>query len=53
LSADDVRSFVQTNLAKYKVPRLVVFDENLPREDTGKLFKRRLKALYWPEGQRI
>ena len=53
LSADDVRSFVQTNLAKYKVPRVVVFDEKLPREDTGKLFKRRLKALYWPEGQRI
>jgi long-chain acyl-CoA synthetase len=46
VSADDVRAFVEKNLAKYKVPRVVVFDDELPRDDSGKLYKRSLKALY-------
>jgi long-chain acyl-CoA synthetase len=49
LAEDDIRAFVAANLAKYKVPRIVIFDDELPREDTGKLFKRKLKALYWPK----
>jgi len=47
LTAEDVRAHVASRLAKYKVPKVVVFEQNLPREDTGKLFKRRLKAPYW------
>lgn len=46
LTADDVRRHVRENLAGYKVPRVVEFDQNLPREDSGKLFKRRLKERY-------
>ena len=46
LTEHDVRDFVARNLARYKVPRVVVFQDELPREDSGKLFKRRLKALY-------
>jgi long-chain acyl-CoA synthetase len=38
---------VAKHLAKYKAPKVVVFDETLPREDTGKLFKRLLKEPYW------
>ncbi|MFB8000929.1 AMP-binding protein [Nocardia sp. NPDC056000] len=49
LTADQVREHVRANLAGYKVPKTVVFDDNLPREDTGKLFKRRIRAGYWPE----
>lgn len=45
---DEVRDHVRTHLAGYKVPKLVVFDDALPREDTGKLFKRKLRARYWP-----
>jgi long-chain acyl-CoA synthetase len=48
VTEDDVREHVRTNLAGYKVPKLVVFDDNLPREDTGKLFKRKIRARYWP-----
>lgn len=48
VTEDDVREHVRTKLADYKAPKLVVFDEHLPREDTGKLFKRRLRARYWP-----
>ncbi|MFB7721380.1 acyl-CoA synthetase [Nocardia sp. NPDC056100] len=39
---DDVRQFVKTNLARYKVPREVVFLEELPRNPTGKVLKRKL-----------
>ena len=53
LTADDIRSYVESNLAKYKKPRVVVFDDNLPREDSGKMFKRRLREKYWSDGRKI
>ena len=40
LSEDDVRTHVRDNLARYKVPRDVVFMEELPRNATGKVLKR-------------
>lgn len=43
LSEDDVRGFVRDNLARYKVPRDVVFLEELPRNTTGKVLKRELR----------
>ncbi|WP_067549328.1 acyl-CoA synthetase [Nocardia crassostreae] len=42
LTADEVRDFVKSNLARYKVPRDVVFFEELPRNPTGKVLKRKL-----------
>jgi long-chain acyl-CoA synthetase len=47
LTEDAVRDFVRLKLAGYKVPRVVVFDSDLPREDSGKLFKRKLREPYW------
>lgn len=47
LTADAVRDHVHTNLAGYKTPRVVEFSESLPREDSGKIFKRRLREPYW------
>jgi long-chain acyl-CoA synthetase len=47
LTEDQVRDHVQQRLAGYKVPKLVRFDDNLPREDSGKIFKRRLRDAYW------
>ena len=38
---------LQQRIAGYKVPRTVVFHEQLPREDTGKIFKRKLREPYW------
>ncbi len=43
----DVREHVRSRLASYKVPRLVEFSDSLPREDSGKIFKRRLREPYW------
>ena len=42
LSEDDVKKYVKENLANYKVPREVVFVEELPRNATGKVVKREL-----------
>jgi len=34
------------------VPRLVEMHAALPREDTGKIFKRRLREPHWAQQQR-
>jgi len=43
LSADEVKQFVKSNLAGFKVPRDVEFAEELPRTSTGKVLKRELQ----------
>ncbi|HWD63614.1 MAG TPA: acyl-CoA synthetase [Solirubrobacteraceae bacterium] len=43
LSEDDVKAYVKENLARYKVPREVVFIDELPRNATGKVLKRELE----------
>ncbi len=49
-----VRAFLTGRIAGYKHPKLVVFHEALPREDTGKIFKRKLREPYWEgSGRRI
>jgi long-chain acyl-CoA synthetase len=52
LDAEDVRAHVRTRLASYKTPRVVEFSDSLPREDSGKIFKRRLREPYWAGRQR-
>lgn len=47
-----IRDHVRTRLAGYKVPKVVVFDSNLPREPSGKLFKRRIRERYWQDAGR-
>lgn len=47
VDAATVRAHVASRLARYKAPREVVMSDSLPREDTGKLFKRRLREPYW------
>jgi acyl-CoA synthetase (AMP-forming)/AMP-acid ligase II len=42
LSEEDVQDYVKQNLARYKVPREVIFLETLPRNATGKVLKREL-----------
>jgi len=44
LSERAVQEYVKRNLARYKVPREVVFLERLPRNSTGKVLKRELEA---------
>ena len=35
------------HLAGYKVPRIIEIGRDLPREDSGKIFKRRLRDPFW------
>jgi fatty-acyl-CoA synthase len=42
LGEDDVKGYVKSNLARYKVPREVEFLDSLPRNATGKVLKREL-----------
>ncbi|MEO6858701.1 MAG: hypothetical protein ABI323_08955, partial [Solirubrobacteraceae bacterium] len=44
LSEEDAKAYVKDNLANYKVPREVVFIDELPRNPTGKVLKRELKG---------
>jgi len=44
--AAELISFVRANLAHFKCPRTVDFVAELPREDTGKIFKRKLRDQY-------
>jgi len=47
LTAESVRAWLHERIAGYKVPKVVSLHEHLPREDTGKLFKRKLREPYW------
>jgi len=42
LNADILKAWVRENLARYKVPREIVFIAELPRNATGKVLKREL-----------
>jgi long-chain acyl-CoA synthetase len=54
LDGGAVRDFLRQRLATYKVPQVVEFSAALPREDSGKIFKRRLREPYWRSvGRRI
>ncbi len=46
LTEDDIRAQVRANLAGYKVPKTIVIDRDLPRDESGKLFKRRIRERY-------
>lgn len=52
LTQDGVKAWLAARIADFKVPRLVAFHEQLPREDSGKLFKRKLRAPYWEQAGR-
>jgi fatty-acyl-CoA synthase len=42
---DDIKTYVKEHLARYKVPREVVFLDELPRNPTGKILKRELLEI--------
>jgi len=54
LEAQAVRAYLAERIARYKVPRVVEFHARLPREESGKIFKRRLRDPHWDtSGRRI
>ncbi len=47
LTVDGIRAWLRERISGYKVPKVVTLHEQLPREDTGKIFKRKLRDPYW------
>ncbi|BBY80752.1 acyl-CoA synthetase [Mycolicibacterium pulveris] len=45
IGEDDIKHYVRDHLARYKVPREVVFLDELPRNPTGKILKRELREM--------
>ena len=43
LTAEEVLAFCEGNLAKYKIPKYVEFLPELPKGDSGKILKRKLR----------
>jgi long-chain acyl-CoA synthetase len=52
LDVADIRARLKTSLADYKVPKHIDIRTGLPREDSGKIFKRRLRDPYWERAGR-
>jgi long-chain acyl-CoA synthetase len=54
VTSSELKSFVSGRLASYKVPRQIEARGSLPRDDSGKVFKRLLRDPYWAAaGRRI
>jgi long-chain acyl-CoA synthetase len=54
LLTEDLSAYLRLHLADYKVPRIIEIGRDLPREDSGKIFKRKLRDPYWQAvGRRI
>ncbi len=49
LTASEVKAYVRANRARHVVPREVLFVDELPRNATGKILVRELRALIGPE----
>ncbi|MGZ6911058.1 MAG: AMP-binding protein [Acidimicrobiia bacterium] len=49
IDLDEIRTFAEANMAKYKVPRGWEVRDELPRTDAGKLLKRVLRDEFWPD----
>ncbi len=47
-----LRTFLDGKLARFKHPRIIDLHDALPREDSGKIFKARLREPYWKDAGR-
>ena len=52
VEADALIAFARTRLAGYKLPKAIDFVDELPRNSSGKILKRVLRAPFWPDGGR-
>ncbi len=52
VNASDVLSWLDGRLARFKHPRIIDFHDELPRQDSGKIFKPKLRAPYWDKAGR-
>jgi len=53
LSQAELTTYLRGKLAGLKVPKEFVFTDSLPRDDSGKLMKRKLRDPYWAGRSRM
>ena len=46
--AAELMAWCRSRLSPVKCPKSIDFDPDLPRGDNGKLYKRQIRARYWP-----
>jgi long-chain acyl-CoA synthetase len=51
--AGELIEHCRANLARFKCPRRVDFVDELPRTDSGKLYKRRLREQYRAAAEQV
>ena len=49
LTKEEITSFLQDKLARFKIPKSISFMDTLPRNPAGKVLKRVLREPYWKE----
>jgi long-chain acyl-CoA synthetase len=47
LTVSSIQDFLEGRLKGFKLPRRIEIRRDLPRQDSGKIFKRALRAPYW------
>ena len=47
LTEQEVKTWLRAHVAGYKAPKRVELASELPREDSGKIFKRKLREPFW------
>ena len=52
VTAETVRAYLRERMAGYKLPKEVVIVTELPREESGKIIKRKLREPYWQAASR-
>ncbi|MBO0686777.1 MAG: AMP-binding protein, partial [Candidatus Dormibacteraeota bacterium] len=50
--AEEIAEFCRGRLARYKTPRSIDFVEEMPRDPSGKLYRRKLRDPYWAGQER-
>ena len=54
LTLEELQQFLLDKIAGFKIPKQLDLHDALPREDSGKIFKERLRAPYWEKtGRKI
>ena len=52
LDEADLRPWLEERCGRFKTPREIRFSDELPREETGKIFKRKLREPFWAKADR-
>lgn len=52
LSPEKLQDMLREKLSSYKMPRKIVMTDSLPREESGKVFKRKLREIHWQSANR-